>query len=95
MQESFLSVVKNSSKEATRDGRGSKPFDLNLRTILAFREIGKGHAGIKMFCGCMNMPPPMTELTYKHNKNNNAPNLSWSYPQKYGKCWYVCTQPNN
>ena len=63
MQESFLSVVKNSSKEATRDGRGSKPFDVNLRTLLAFREIGKGHAGRETFCGCMNMPPPMTELT--------------------------------
>ena len=55
-----------SSKEVTRDGRGSKPFDVNLRKTLAFREIGKGHAGIETFCGCMNMPPPMTELTYNN-----------------------------
>ena len=35
-------------------------------TILAFREIGKGHSGIETFCGCMNMPLPLTELTYNN-----------------------------
>ena len=49
--------------EEKADGRGSKLFDVNLRTISAFREIEKGHGGIETFCGCMNMPPPMTELT--------------------------------
>ena len=51
---SFFSSIAN----------GSKPFDVNLRIILAFREIGKGHAGIETFFVCMNMPTPMTELTY-------------------------------
>ena len=49
MQESFLSVVKISSKEATRDGCGSKRFDVNLRTNLASLEIEMGHAGIETF----------------------------------------------
>ena len=55
-----------SSKEATREGCGSKPFDINLRAILAFREIGRGEAGIETFCGYMNIPPPMTESTYNN-----------------------------
>ena len=42
-----------------RDGRGANPFDVNLRAIMAFREIGKGHKGLQTFCGYMNMPPPM------------------------------------
>ena len=47
-----------------RDGRGSNPFDDNLRAILAFREIGKGYAGVETFCGYMNIPPPMTGLIF-------------------------------
>ena len=54
------------SKEVERDGRGANPFDINIRAILAFREIGKGHAGIETFCGLMNMPPPMTEATFNN-----------------------------
>ena len=33
---------------------------------MAFREIGKGYMGLGLqtFCGYMNMPPPMAEVTY-------------------------------
>jgi hypothetical protein len=31
---------------------------------MAFREIGKGYMGLQTFCGYMNMPPPMAEVTY-------------------------------
>ena len=31
---------------------------------MAFREIGKGHKGLQTFCGYMNMPPPMADVTY-------------------------------
>ena len=34
---------------------GRKPFDINLRTVAAFREIGKGHSGIETVCGFMNL----------------------------------------
>ena len=27
------------------DGPGANPFGVNLRAIMAFREIGKGHTG--------------------------------------------------
>ena len=54
------------SKEVKKDGRGSKPFGVNLRSIIAFRDMGKGHAGLETFCGYMNMPPPMAEMTYNN-----------------------------
>ena len=53
-----------SSKESKRKARGAKHFDVNLRSILAFREIGKLGTALKSFCGYMNMPPPMTINTY-------------------------------
>lgn len=40
-----------------------------MRTVFAFRELGKGHAAMKSFARCMNMPPPMTTKTY-NNINN-------------------------
>ena len=44
--------------------RGRKAFDVNIRAAVAFREIGKGHAGIETFCCAMNMPPPMSQDSY-------------------------------
>ena len=39
---------------------GKIPCDVNVRTIMAFREI----AGIESFCGYMDMTPPMAVTTY-------------------------------
>ena len=44
-------------------GSGKVPYDVNLRTVVAFREIGRGQTAIDTFCGFMNMPPPMTSKT--------------------------------
>ena len=63
----------STNKEVERDGRGANPFDINLQAILTFLEIGRGHASIKTFCGCMNMPPPMTEATYNNAINTMHP----------------------
>ena len=39
---------------------GRNPFDINIRTIMVFREIGKGYSALETFCGITNMPaPPM------------------------------------
>ena len=40
-------------------------YDVNIRTVSAFREIGRGYAAIETFCGFMNMPPPMNKTTYQ------------------------------
>ena len=45
-------------------GSGKVPYDVNLRTVVAFREIGRGHTAIETIGGFMNMPPPMTSKTY-------------------------------
>ena len=45
----------------------------NIRTILTFREIGKGHTAIETFCSLMNMTPPMTVNTYHETIANMHP----------------------
>ena len=37
---------------------------INLQTVLAFREIGRGYEAIKTFSACMGMPQPMTPSVY-------------------------------
>ena len=39
---------------------------MNLRSIIAFREMEKGYVGLETFCGYMNMPPPMAEVAYNN-----------------------------
>ena len=48
-------------------------FDINIRTIIAFREIGKGQSAIETFCSHMNMPPPITMMSYTEIKNEIHP----------------------
>ena len=52
---------------------GKVPYDINIGSILAFREIGKGHSAIETFCGLMSMPPPMTSKTYQETIENMNP----------------------
>ena len=43
---------------------GRKGYDINRRTIIAFRENGLGFTSMESFCCCMNMPPPMAKTTF-------------------------------
>ena len=43
------------------------PFDINIRSILAFRGIGSGFANIKQWCGIMNMPHCLSQGGYTKN----------------------------
>ena len=43
---------------------GRSGYDINRRTIVAFRENGIGFSGIESFCRCMNMPKPMSKTTF-------------------------------
>ena len=36
-----------------------RSYDINKRSVYAFRRLGKGYAGIKTFLTIMNLPPPM------------------------------------
>ena len=44
--------------------KGRPPFEVNIRTVLAFREIGKGYTAIKKYCGFMNMPKSINDSAY-------------------------------
>lgn len=59
---SFTSPQFKFGKE--KDNRGQKSFEVNARTVIAFREIGKGHQAMKTFTTMMNMPPPFVNTTY-------------------------------
>ena len=41
-----------------------RSYDINKRSVYAFRRLGKGYAGIKKFLILMNLPPPMTKKNY-------------------------------
>lgn len=47
----FTSQLCNKSKKIP----GRQPFKINIRTVTAFREIGKGYKGIQNVARCMNM----------------------------------------
>ena len=55
-----------SSKECGRisDSSGRNCYEVNKRSIIAFRENGLGFTGLSTFCRCMNMPPPMAQTTF-------------------------------
>ena len=52
-------VVQQSSSQ------GKNAFEINLRFVMAFREIGKGHEAMKTFCQCLNFPSPLAYSSYK------------------------------
>lgn len=43
--------------------------EMNVRTVLAFREIGRGHAAMVTFCIIMNMPAPPTPRVFTKIQN--------------------------
>ena len=59
----WMQYFYTSKEISTSTGR--QPFDINLRTVAAFREVGKGHFAIEKVCGFMNLCPAMTIKAYK------------------------------
>ena len=48
-----------SSREIEQNNTpGRNPFDINIRTIMAFLENGKGYSALETICGIINMPVP-------------------------------------
>ena len=45
-----------SSKDCINSGSGRPFAKVNSRSVIAFREIGRGHEALKNFARCMNMP---------------------------------------
>ena len=58
-------AIKYSSPELHRPSTPGRKFQtVNLRMVMAFREIGKGHQALQTFASCMNMPRPMSHSNY-------------------------------
>ena len=68
------SILSSSRCQTVQTKKSKNSFDINVRSILAFREIGVGHAGIETYCSLMNMPPPMAYNAYSKtvSKLHNA-----------------------
>lgn len=58
----------SSSKEVQNEisKQGNNAFDINTRSVIAMREVGKGFTALKTFCGFMNIPSPMTQKTFSN-----------------------------
>ena len=52
------------SKEVKNDNRGAPSYEVNYLSIIAMREIGRGHTSLSALCGVMNLPPPMNIKAY-------------------------------
>ena len=62
-----------SSKKVNKPNTpGKKPFDVNARCIIAFREIGKGFNAIENNFGLMNCVPPMNSKSFSEMNKSIA-----------------------
>ncbi len=59
IHEFYSSATINNEKTC-----GLNRSSINLQTVLAFREIGKGHEPLKTFNSCMIMLQPITAKSY-------------------------------
>eukprot|EP00117_Sycon_ciliatum_P022925 scpid72803/ scgid6114/ len=49
--------------------KAGRSFEVNKRSVLGMRRIGRGWNALRKFCGIMNLPPPVTESVYNtHHK---------------------------
>ena len=71
----WSSSLYSSKRIEKKDTPGQNHFDINIRTIIAFREMGKGHSGLETFYAIMNMPPLMNIKAF----NNMHPKVSNTY----------------
>ena len=58
---------------AFRDSRGAKSQEINVRTVMAFREIGQCDEAMKTFASILNMLPPITLKSYNKINSNLLP----------------------
>ena len=48
--------------------KAGQSFDVNNRAVLAAKNIGIAHEGLKKFAAVMNMAPPMNQSAYKQTE---------------------------
>ena len=55
----------------TKRGEGAKAFDVNTRSAYAMRSCGLGYNALEIFCGLMNLPPPIAKNNYQKVSKKN------------------------
>ena len=53
-----------SFSNCSRIGRRNTHYELNQRSVLVSRVAGHGLSDLKVFCGIMDLPPPVTSNTF-------------------------------
>ena len=76
----YIQDVKMSS-------RGRNAFDINLRSVIAFREIDRGHSSLETFAGFMSMPPPMNKTAY----NDSVKQIHIAYTKQARSSMQIAT----
>ena len=51
-------------------------FDVNVRSVICFRELGLGHTAMENFSRHMNMPLPLTKMSYEKIVDSIAPHYA-------------------
>ena len=65
------SYTSKSVQPLVEGSKDMKPFEMNIRTVYAFRSCGVGYTGLEKFCFMMNMPAPMTVMNYYNISNRS------------------------
>ena len=60
------------SKKVENEGKGKAPFDINIRSVIAMREIGRGYSSLEKFCGFLNLLSPMQVGAFNETQKNIA-----------------------
>ena len=62
----FCSKCENTKtfENCTKLGQKNNIYSINRQVTYAMRCIGQGFLGLKVFCGLMNLPPPVKQTTY-------------------------------
>ena len=47
------------SKKLKNNSKGKSPFDINVRSVSAMREIDRGYSALEKLCGYLSLSPPM------------------------------------
>ena len=56
----------NTSKSVKSSTCGPKSYEINLRSCIAFREIGRGFRSMEFFMTVINSPQPMDSKSYRN-----------------------------
>eukprot|EP00112_Aurelia_sp_Birch-Aquarium-sp1_P019844 Seg4999.1 transcript_id=Seg4999.1/GoldUCD/mRNA.D3Y31 product="hypothetical protein" protein_id=Seg4999.1/GoldUCD/D3Y31 len=75
--------VNSSNKIQNNEKAGPKSFEMNTRMVLAFREIGRGQAGMETFARCLNMPNCLNRSSYE--SINKSLHRSYSEVAQYSQ----------